>query len=117
MLSFAGSLRVFVAIDPCDMRKGFDGLQALVTERLGESVTSGALFVFTNRRRNRLKILFWDRTGLWVCIKRLEKGTFSWPEPDPSGPTKLSLTPEALAMLTDGVDLRGARLRPWYQRD
>lgn len=117
MLSFAGSLRVFVAIDPCDMRKGFDGLHALVTERLQESATSGALFVFTNRRRNRLKILFWDRSGLWVCTKRLEKGTFSWPEPDPSTPAKLSLTPEALAMLTDGVDLRGARLRPWYQRD
>ena len=117
MLSFAGSLRVFVAIDPCDMRKGFDGLQALVTERLRESATSGALFAFTNRRHNRLKILFWDRTGLWVCTKHLEKGTFSWPDPDPSGPTKLSLTPEALAMLTDGVDLHGARLRPWYQRD
>jgi transposase len=67
MLSFAGSLRVFVAIDPCDMRKGFDGLQALVTERLRESSTSGALFVFTNRRRDRIKILFCDRSGLWGC--------------------------------------------------
>lgn len=117
MLSFAGSLRVFLALDPCDMRKGFEGLHALVTGHLQESATSGALFVFTNRRRNRLKILFWDRTGLWVCTKRLEKGTFSWPTPDPAGSTKLSLTPEALALLTDGVDLRGATLRPWYQRD
>ena len=71
MLSFAGSLRVFFALDPCDMRKGFDGLHALVTEKVGESVTSGALFAFTNRRRNRLKILFWDRTGPWVCTNRL----------------------------------------------
>ena len=116
MLSFAGSLKVFVAIEPCVMRMGFNGLPALVTERLQEDPQAGALFVFTNRRRNRLKILFWDRTGLWVCTKRLEQGTFSWPAPVDGGSTKLSLTPEALTLLTDGVDLRGAKLRPWYQR-
>jgi transposase len=116
MLSFTGGLRVFVAVEPCDMRKGFDGLHALVTERLRETPQTGALFVFINRRRNRLKILFWDRTGLWVCTKRLEQGTFSWPKPA-EGAAKLSLTPEALTMLTDGVDLRGAKLRPWYQRE
>ena len=77
MLSFAGSLKVFVAVEPCDMRKGFNGLHSLVTERLQEDPRTGALFLFTNRRRNRLKILFWDRTGLWVCTKRLEEGTFS----------------------------------------
>ncbi len=59
MLSFSGGLRVFVAIDPCDMCKGFNGLYALVTERLGEEPRNGALFVFTNRRYIRLKILFW----------------------------------------------------------
>ena len=117
MLSFSGGLRVFVAIDPCDMRKGFNGLYALVTERLGEEPRNGALFVFTNRRRNRLKILFWDRTGLWVCTKRLEDGSFSWPQATEPGQLKISLTPEALTMLTDGVDLRGAKLRPWYQRE
>lgn len=117
MLSFAGSLKVFVALDPCDLRKSFDGLHALVTERLQETPQTGALFVFTNRRRNRLKILFWDRTGLWVCTKRLEQGTFSWPAPLAAGNAKLSLTPEALTLLTDGVDLRDAKLRPWYQRE
>jgi transposase len=117
MLSFAGSLKVFVAVEPCDMRKGFNGLHALVTERLQETPQAGALFVFTNRRRNRLKILFWDRTGLWVCTKRLEEGTFSWPAPTTGNGSKLALTPEALALLTDGVDLRGATLRPWYQRE
>jgi transposase len=116
MLSFAGSLKVFVALDPCDLRKSFDGLHALVTGQLQESVTSGALFVFTNRRRTRLKILFWDRTGLWVCTKRLEQGTFSWPAPSTAGAAKLALTPEALTLLTDGVDLRDAQLRFWYQR-
>jgi transposase len=76
MLSFSGALRVFVAIDPCDMRKGFNGLHALVTERLAEDPRGGSLFVFTNRRRNRIKILFRDRTGAWMCTKRLEGGWF-----------------------------------------
>lgn len=102
MLSFAGSLKVFVAVEPCDMRKGFNGLHALVTEKLGEDPKTGALFVFTNRRRNRLKILFWDRTGLWVCTKRLEEGSFSWPQGTDAGAAKLRLTPEALSLLTDG---------------
>ena len=116
MLSFSGSLKVFVALEPCDMRQGFNGLYAVVTERLGEDPRGGALFVFCNRRRTRLKILCWDGTGLWVLTKRLEQGTFSWPQPDESQTAKLALSPQALAMLTDGVDLRGAKLRPWYER-
>jgi len=116
MLSFTGSLRVFVALEPCDMRKSFEGLSALVVERLKEDLRSGALFVFANRRRTRLKILYFDSTGLWVMTKRLEEGTFSWPK-SVEGQTKLKLAPEAFAMLTDGVDLRGGRLRPWYQKD
>jgi transposase len=66
MLSFTGSLKVFVAVEACDMRKGFNGLHALVTERLGEDPRQGALFVFSNRRHTRIKILCWDGTGLWV---------------------------------------------------
>jgi len=116
MLSFAGSLKVFVALELCDLRKSFNGLHALVSERLGEDPRQGGLFVFCNRRRTRLKILYWDGTGLWVLTKRLEEGTFSWPKSaDPA--VKLKLSPSALAMLTDGVDLRGARLRPWYERE
>jgi len=117
MLSFSGSLKVFVAVEACDLRKGFNGLQAVVTERLGEEPREGALFVFCNRRRTRIKILCWDGTGLWVLTKRLGKGTFSWPKNIEPGTTKLKLTPQALAMLTDGVDLRGAKLRPWYERE
>jgi len=116
MLSFSGSLKVFVALEACDMRKGFNGLHALVTERLGEDPRLGALFVFSNRRHTRIKILFWDGTGLWVLTKRLEQGTFSWPKHLDPQTTKLKLTPQALALLTDGVDLRGAKLRPWYER-
>jgi transposase len=117
MLSFSGSLKVFVAVDPCDMRKGFNGLFAAVTERLGEDPKGGALYVFCNRRHNRLKILYFDGTGLWVLTKRLEQGTFFWPKSVEPGTTKLCVRPEALAMLTDGVDLRGGKLRPWYERE
>jgi len=117
MLSFTGGLKVYVAIEPVDLRKSFNGLEALVTQRLGEDLRQGALFVFTNRRHSRLKILCWDGTGLWVAIKRLEKGTFSWPKQLDPQKVKLRLAPEALAMLTDGVDLRAGTLRPWYERE
>lgn len=116
MLSFAGSLRVFLAVEPVDMRKGFEGLHALVSERLREDVRTGALFVFTNRRRTRLKVLYFDGTGLWLMTKRLEEGTFAWPRLEEIGAAKLALRPEALAMLTDGIDLRGAKMRPWFER-
>lgn len=116
MLSFTGGLRIFVALETCDMRKGFEGLSGLVGEQLKENLKSGALFVFCNRRRTRLKILYWDGTGLWLMTKRLEAGTFSWPG-DTEGKKKLRLRPEALAMLTDGVELRGGKLRPWYERE
>jgi len=116
MLSFTGALKVFLAVEPCDLRKSFNGLHAVVTETLREDPRQGALFVFTNRRHTRLKILFFDGTGLWICTKRLEEGTFSWPRSVEAKTTKIHLTPEALAMLTDGVDLRGATLRPWYER-
>jgi len=117
MLSFTGGLKVFVALEPVDLRKSFCGLEGLVSERLGEDLRQGALFVFTNRRHTRLKILYWDGTGLWLLIKRLEQGTFAWPKNLEEGRVKLKLAPEAFAMLTDGIDLRGAKLRPWYERE
>jgi len=107
MLSFTGGLKVLVAVEACDMRKGYEGLTAMV---------EGVLFVFGNKRRTRLKILYYDGSGVWLLSKRLEKGTFSWPQ-SVEGKSKLTLRPEALAMLTDGIDLRGARMRAWYERD
>ena len=117
MLSFSGSLKVFVAVEACDMRKGSNGLHALVAERLGEDLKSAALFVFSNRRHTRIKIICFDGTGIWVLSKRLEQGTFSWPKNLAAGTTKLKLTPQALAMMTDGVDLCSGKLRPWYERE
>jgi transposase len=120
MLSFTGSLKIYLALEPCDMRKSFNGLHSIVVEKLNADPLNGALFVFTNKRRNRLKILYFDGTGLWVLAKRLEQGCFSWPKRgDTNGKSspKLKLAPEALAMLTDGIDLRDGLRRPWYQRE
>ncbi len=113
MLSFSGQLKIYVAVEGCDMRKSFEGLSGLVQSRLEQDLRGGALFVFSNRQRTRLKILYWDGSGLWVLAKRLEQGTFSWPKADAK---VICLRPEALAMLTDGIDLRGAKMRPWYER-
>ena len=114
MLSFPGSLKIYIALEPCDMRKSFDGLYAIAEGKLSENPQTGALFVFTNKRKNRLKILYFDGSGLWVLAKRLETGTFSWPTPAEANQQKLRLTPEALGMLTDGIDLRDGCRRAWY---
>lgn len=116
MLSFTGSLKIFIALDPIDMRAGVNTLSALVAERLKETVQSGALFVFTNKRRRLIKVLYWDGTGKWLMMKRLEQGTFCWPRAAQEGQIKLELVPEALAMLTDGIDMHGAKPRGWYER-
>lgn len=115
MLGFNGNLKVWVATSPCDMRKSFDGLSALAREQLKSDPLSGAAFVFTNKRRTLVKILYWDGSGLWVVAKRLEKGTFSWPEDSGGGRRKIGLSPTALAMLTDGVQLRDGCKRAWYE--
>lgn len=117
MLSFAGALKVYLAVQPQDMRKNFNGLSALVSDHLRMDPYQGALYVFTNRTHTRIKILFWDGTGLWVASKRLEKGRFSWPKASATDRVTVALTPEALSMLTDGIDLKGASMRPWYERE
>ena len=115
MLAFPHSVRIYVAVAPVDMRKQYDGLWAAAREKLGEDPKQGAVFVFTNRERTRLKLLYWDGTGVWVLAKRLETGRFSWPEPS-AAQAKLALAPEALALLIGGVELKRGSLKPWYER-
>jgi transposase len=115
MLAFPHSVRIFVAVEPVDMRKQFNGLWSAVQEKLHEDPKSGAVFAFINKDRTRLKLLYWDGTGVWVLAKRLEQGRFSWPMPGEKK-TKLALAPEALALLVGGVELKGASLKPWYER-
>ena len=115
MLGFPGSVRIFVALDPVDMRKQFNGLWAIVTNHMGEDPKLGAVFAFTNKDRSRLKLLFWDGTGVCILSKRLEQGRFSWPMPSGSS-RKLSLAPEALSLILSGIDLKKARPKGWYER-
>lgn len=115
MLSFHSHLKVFVATAPCDLRMNFNGLWAAASERLGEDPKSGALFVFGNRRRNRIKILYFDGTGVVVLAKRLEEGTFHWPQSAGEPNAKLRLSPQALQLLLDGVELKAAGRRAWYE--
>ena len=96
------------------MRKGFNGLHGIVRDRLECEPLSGHLFLFCNARRNRLKVLFWDGSGLWVCAKKLAKGRFSWPVPG-EGPAKVALSHEELSLLLSGIDLGQAKRRPWYR--
>jgi len=97
------------------MRKSFDGLAAAARNTIQVDPSSGAAFLFTNRCRNLIKILYFDGSGYWVVAKRLEKGTFSWPQDIQGGREKITINPTALAMLTDGVDLRDGMKRPWYE--
>jgi len=110
------NMKVVVAVKPVDLRKSFHGLYAVAAQELKERPEKGALFVFGNKSHNRIKVLCFDGTGCWVSTKRLEQGTFSWPKLAEGKAAKLRLKPEALALLLDGVDLRNAKLRPWYQR-
>lgn len=115
MLSIPACVRVFLAVDPCDMRKSFDGLQAVAREVLGEDPGSGALFLFSNRRRNLVKVLYFDGNGVWVLAKRLERGRFSWPRGAAEGSPKLSLNRRALALLLDGVELEKGHKKAWFE--
>jgi transposase len=115
VLSFPGNLKVFVAVEPCDMRKSFHGLHDAVAGRLGEDPKCGAVFAFTNKRRTLLKLLYFDGSGLWVLAKRLEKGSFSWPAGADVRDGKLRLSATALGFLLDGIDMRDGCRRPWYE--
>ena len=115
MFGLGPATKVFVATGAVDMRKGFEGLYGLVRDQLGRDPRSGDLFLLANRSRTRLKILFWDGSGLWVCAKRLEKGRFRWPERG-DGEESFAMRHEELVALVAGLDLGQARLgRGWLR--
>ena len=113
MLGLGAATRVFVATGGTDMRLGFNGLYALVVGQLKEDPQSGHLFLFANKRRDRMKILFFDCFSLWVCARRMEKGRLHWPSSDEG---RVQLTREEFALLIGGIDLRTATKRKWYRR-
>src|SRR5262245_63058967 len=116
MLSLPTSVHIYLARGATDMRKSIDGLAAVTKEVLAHDPMSGHLFVFCNRRRDRIKILYWERSGFWLLHKRLEKGTFAWPLPEGSEAKEIELSSSDLAALLGGLDVRGAKRRGWYSR-
>lgn len=111
MLNFSAATRVFVAVQPVDLRGSFNRLFTLSQSVLQQDPLSGHWFVFTNRLHNRVKILFWDGSGLWVCAKRLEKGRFSWPRAEQRC---ASLRGEELIALLSGLEVR--QKVGWFRR-
>jgi transposase len=114
MLSLPASVRVFVARERVDFRKGMDGLCAIVRDAFSDDPLSGHLYLFFNARRDRLKILMWDRNGFWLCAKRLERGTF---ERIDGSSARFEIDRARLAMLLDGIDTKNSRMHGRFVRD
>ncbi|MGA7244050.1 MAG: IS66 family insertion sequence element accessory protein TnpB [Terracidiphilus sp.] len=114
MFAMGAATRIYVATGATDMRKGFCGLEGLIRERLESDPTSGHIFLFANARRDRLKLVYFDGSGLWVCSKRMERGRLCWPEP--SNGHKVQLSHEQFALLIGGIDLTQTRERKWYRK-
>ena len=109
-------MRVYLCLTACDMRKSFDGLHALVREHMELDAFGGHLFVFTSRRRDRVKILYWDRDGFAVWSKRLEEGTYAVPFGDSAEERRREITAQELGALLSGIDLKQATRRKRYGR-
>ena len=113
MFGMGAATRIYVATGATDMRKGFCGLEGGIRERLECDPTSGHIFLFSNSRRDRLKLVYFDGSGLWVCSKRMERGRLGWP--DTTG-NKVQLSHEQFALLIGGIDLTQTRARKWYRK-
>jgi transposase len=109
--SLPPAVRIFLAVEPADMKKGFDGVLQLVRDEVAQDPLSGHLYAFRNRRRDRIKVLHWDRDGLSLWYKRLEKGSFHFPE---AADGRVEVIPAEMAAILEGIDLRGARRRPRF---
>ena len=114
MISPGSATRIYLAAGPTDMRRGFDGLAEMVRERLKGDALSGHWYVFCNRRKNRIKVLYSDGSGLWLCTKKLGRGSFSWPATDSAAVVHLS--PEELALLVGGIELERSRMKDWWRK-
>ena len=116
MIHLPASVRVYLCLAACDMRKSFDSLHALVRDYLELDPYAGHLFVFASRRRDRMKILYWDRDGFAIWSKRLEKGTYVLPFAGEEGENRREITVQELGALLSGIDLDRAAKRKRYQR-
>ena len=115
MFGLGAATRIYVATGSTDMRMSFNGLYGLVSNKLQGDPLSGHLYLFANARRDRMKVLFFDGSGLWVCAKRMEGGRLCWPQPGQSD-DKVQLSREEFALLVGGIDLAQTSKRKWYRR-
>jgi transposase len=114
MIPFSPATRIYLAAGATDLRKSFEGLSDLVTHQFQEDPLSGHVYVFANRKRNRIKLLYFDGTGIWVCAKRLGQGCFAWPKTQEPG--ALRILAEELTLLLSGIDLEKTRARAWWRK-
>ena len=121
MIAAFSGIKIHLCTQPTDMRRGFDGLSGMVTTLLEQDPLSGHLFVFRNRNRDKLKILYWDTDGLAIWYKRLEQGTFQFPTDGPKAKEDLQagveITHSQLSLLLGGIDLASARKRKRYAKE
>ena len=115
MIHLPASVRVYLCLSPCDMRLSFDGLHALVRDHLQLDAFAGHLYLFASRRRDRVRIMYWDRDGFAIGTKRLEEGVYKIPCGEP-GARRIEITSEELAALLSGIDLSTATRRKRYRR-
>lgn len=115
MLSFSSKQRYFLYGGPTDMRKSFDGLSGLVQTHFSQALLSGDIFIFLNRRRDRIKLLTWDLSGFAIYYKRLERGTFELPLGS-ADQTSLELSWSELVMLLEGIELKSVKRRKRYEK-
>jgi transposase len=116
MLSLPPSIRIFLCLPPTDMRRSFDTLALMVEQVLDQDPLSGHLFVFCNRRRDRVKLLYWDGDGYALWYKRLEQGVFRMPQPAGAGQHSLSVSSAQLMMWLDGIDFTRVKHARRYER-
>ena len=116
MFPISSFLQFYLYTQPTDMRKSFDGLCGIVMTHLEQDPTSGAVFLFLNRRRDRIKLLVWDRNGFWILYKRLEQGRFQSPVAG-AGKKEIQLSYETIIMLLEGIDLNSIKRRKRYKKN
>jgi transposase len=117
MFALSPATKIYLAAGATDLRKGFDGLCAMVEGVLGGAPLSGHVFLFANATRTRLKVLIWDGSGLWVCAKKLERGRYAWPAVGEDENRRVTMNQSELMLLLSGVDLTATKRREWWRRE